>query len=253
MRVDDGAVVYLNGVEVIRDTMPAGTIGHTTLAGLTDGSHGDRQRLFRHRSVARPSRHEHPRRRGPPELRVVERHDVLPELRRLWPVGDHADHDDHDQRTTTTTTDHDHLDHDHHVDVGPGGDHDVGGVDHLADHLARDHLARDHRLGVDHRPHDERRNHDDSDDRADHDAPPVGTPFDLPPSATWAYLDNGTDPGSAWRAAGFDDAAWKRGVGEFGYGDGDENTVVGFGPTESRKYCTTYFRTRFTANATPTA
>jgi hypothetical protein len=29
---DDGAVVYLNGVEVARDNMPTGTIGYTTRA-----------------------------------------------------------------------------------------------------------------------------------------------------------------------------------------------------------------------------
>ncbi len=38
------------------------------------------------------------------------------------------------------------------------------------------------------------------------------------------------------------DAAWKSGNADFGYGDGDESTVVSFGPTTGNKYITTYFR-----------
>jgi hypothetical protein len=34
---DDGAVVYLNGQEVVRDNLPAGTIGYQTLASITVG------------------------------------------------------------------------------------------------------------------------------------------------------------------------------------------------------------------------
>ena len=33
-----------------------------------------------------------------------------------------------------------------------------------------------------------------------------------------------------------------------GYGDGDEVTVVGYGPDENDKYITTYFRHMFTVN-----
>ena len=68
--------------------------------------------------------------------------------------------------------------------------------------------------------------------------------------ATWKYLDNGTDQAAAWRGAAFDDAAWAAGPGQLGYGDGDEATVVGFGPNAGDKYITTYFRKTFTlANA----
>lgn len=37
MRVDDGAVVYVNGVEAVRDNMPSGPIGHETLALARNG------------------------------------------------------------------------------------------------------------------------------------------------------------------------------------------------------------------------
>lgn len=63
---------------------------------------------------------------------------------------------------------------------------------------------------------------------------------------TWKYLDNGTDQGTAWRATAFNDGTWSSGRAELGYGDGDETTVVGFGPDSANKYITTYFRKSFT-------
>src|SRR5215204_3300846 len=61
----------------------------------------------------------------------------------------------------------------------------------------------------------------------------------------WRYLDNGTDQGAAWSAPTFDDTSWSNGTAEFGYGDGDETTLVGFGPDPFNKYITTYFRKYF--------
>ena len=60
--------------------------------------------------------------------------------------------------------------------------------------------------------------------------------------SVWTYLDNGSNQGTAWRAASFNDATWASGAGQLGYGDGDEATVVRFGPNASTKYTTTYFR-----------
>ena len=70
-------------------------------------------------------------------------------------------------------------------------------------------------------------------------------------ATNWKYLDNGTDQGTAWRAPGFVDTAWKTGTAELGYGDGDEATVVDDNPTPgydavaSDRYITTYFRKTF--------
>ncbi len=63
--------------------------------------------------------------------------------------------------------------------------------------------------------------------------------------AVWKYLDDGSDQGIAWRMPGFDDSSWASGPAELGYGDGDEATVVGYGPSAAAKYATTYFRTTF--------
>ena len=63
--------------------------------------------------------------------------------------------------------------------------------------------------------------------------------------SNWKYLDNGTDQGTAWRAAGFNDAAWASGPSKLGYGDANNATTVGFGPSSTNKYVTTYFRQSF--------
>jgi Bacterial Ig domain/Calcineurin-like phosphoesterase/Purple acid Phosphatase, N-terminal domain len=72
----------------------------------------------------------------------------------------------------------------------------------------------------------------------------------VPSGATWKFLDNGTDQGTAWRAPNFDDTSWASGPAELGYGDGGEATVVSYGPSPGSKYITTYFRRAFSvANA----
>jgi hypothetical protein len=64
----------------------------------------------------------------------------------------------------------------------------------------------------------------------------------IPLNGTWTYLDTGVDPGATWTSAGFNDATWKTGAAELGYGDADETTVVSFGPDPNNKFTTTWFR-----------
>ena len=63
--------------------------------------------------------------------------------------------------------------------------------------------------------------------------------------AVWKYLDNGTDQGTAWQAPGFNDSTWASGPAQLGYGDGDEATILNFGPDPNNKYVTSYFRRSF--------
>jgi hypothetical protein len=67
----------------------------------------------------------------------------------------------------------------------------------------------------------------------------------VPENANWRYLDDGSDQGTNWYQVSFDDAAWTNGVAQLGYGDGDEQTVIGFG-SSTNKFITSYFRHRFT-------
>ena len=57
--------------------------------------------------------------------------------------------------------------------------------------------------------------------------------------SSWAYLDNGTDQGTAWRDRLFDSSVWSNGIAQFGYGEGDEQTRV------ASNHITTYFRRTF--------
>ncbi len=74
------------------------------------------------------------------------------------------------------------------------------------------------------------------------DAPPSGPQTLVAYGSSWKYLDNGTNQGTAWRGTSFNDGAWASGSAQLGYGDGDEATVVSYGPDANNKYITTYFR-----------
>jgi len=63
----------------------------------------------------------------------------------------------------------------------------------------------------------------------------------IPQGTTWKYYDKG-NLNTSWRSLSFNDATWKSGLAQLGYGDGDEATVVSFGTNPSKKYITTYFR-----------
>ncbi len=66
----------------------------------------------------------------------------------------------------------------------------------------------------------------------------------LSAGSEWKYLDDGSNQGTTWRALDFDDSSWESGPAQLGYGDGDEATVVGFGPNSGSKFVTTYFRSK---------
>lgn len=61
--------------------------------------------------------------------------------------------------------------------------------------------------------------------------------FDL--ASSWVYFDQGPAE-AAWSSLGFNDGAWPSGTGEFGFGDGDESTLLNSGEL------TSYFRKTFT-------
>ena len=69
----------------------------------------------------------------------------------------------------------------------------------------------------------------------------------VPMAAVWKYLATSSDQGTVWRNAGYNDSAWSSGPAQLGYGDGDEQTGVSYGPNANNKFITTYFRKTFTA------
>ncbi len=63
--------------------------------------------------------------------------------------------------------------------------------------------------------------------------------------STWRYWDQGLEPDPRWTDMNFDDQTWPGGPAPLGYGDGDEATVIGYGPSSADKYITSYFRHSF--------
>lgn len=151
---DDGAVVYLNGTEVVRSNMPSGTINFSTFAAAT--TENDDETTYFSFSIDAS---------------------LLVNGTNILAVEVH-------QRTATSS--------------------DQG---FAAELIASDAL--------------------------------------IPTSAEWKYLDNGSNQGTAWRTPGFDDSGWATGNAQLGYGDGDEETVVSYGPDANDKHITTYFRHTF--------
>ncbi len=66
--------------------------------------------------------------------------------------------------------------------------------------------------------------------------------------AVWRYRDTGENLGNTWTTLAFSDSGWSNGPAQLGYGDGDERTVVSYGPNAGARYITTYFRRTFVIN-----
>jgi hypothetical protein len=66
----------------------------------------------------------------------------------------------------------------------------------------------------------------------------------IPAGSSWKYLDTGVDQGTAWREPAFDDTTWPSGLAQFGFGDGDEATVINHFPN-GVPIITAYFRKAF--------
>src|SRR6185503_3862376 len=67
----------------------------------------------------------------------------------------------------------------------------------------------------------------------------------VPTNSTWKYLDNGSDQGTTWRTAAFNDSTWASGLTPMGYDDPWIITTNSYGPDINNKYVTTYYRKSF--------
>ena len=72
----------------------------------------------------------------------------------------------------------------------------------------------------------------------------LGVPL-VDSNSVWKYSDTGKNMGAKWRALPFKDATWLAGMAPFGYGWGDESTVVSAGTNPLKPNVTTYFRQTF--------
>jgi hypothetical protein len=80
----------------------------------------------------------------------------------------------------------------------------------------------------------------------------------IPAGAQWRYYTDGVGLGSSaitngaagwsvanWKHPDFDDSAWPEGPAQFGYGEGDEATVIPYGPDPNNKWVSSYYRRAF--------
>lgn len=72
------------------------------------------------------------------------------------------------------------------------------------------------------------------------------------PGEDWRYLDTGENAGITWRQSIFNDAQWNSGPAQLGYGQGDERTLISYGPDDFLKNITTYFRKQFVRTSSAT-
>jgi hypothetical protein len=70
----------------------------------------------------------------------------------------------------------------------------------------------------------------------------------VPAGGLWRFLDDGSNQGTAWRGRLFNDSTWLEGFAQLGYGEFDEETELNFGPAETDKFITYYFRSEFTVD-----
>lgn len=80
--------------------------------------------------------------------------------------------------------------------------------------------------------------------------PPPSIVTLLGPNTSWGFWDKGTTP-AGWNTSAFDSSAWSSGITRLGYGDTFDTTPVGYGPSSSNKYITTYFRASFNLTSIP--
>ncbi|MDQ3073779.1 MAG: hypothetical protein M3Q97_11010, partial [Bacteroidota bacterium] len=66
----------------------------------------------------------------------------------------------------------------------------------------------------------------------------------------WKFNDKGSNLGTTWKNASYNDASWKSGNTVLGFGNGDEATKLDGGNDASRRTITYYFRKTFTISDT---
>lgn len=67
----------------------------------------------------------------------------------------------------------------------------------------------------------------------------------FPFGTSWKYLDNGSNQSNLWRSSNYNDLTWAGGPAPLGYASSGVITTVGFGGNAANKYPTTYFRKTF--------
>ena len=261
---DDGAVIYVNGVEVVRTNMPAGVIGYTTLAA--GGAGGGESTFFPFTvpdvalaatgNVIAAEIHQVTTAssdisfnltltatlEGPPDLAAPTDPSAL--------VATLVSPNGASLTWTGSTDDSGTVFYDIYrsdpVDDPTGSV--IGTTTDPATNFVDSGLAFTRTFTYWVTARDPSTNTSAASNTAEvttEDAPPG--PVDLVlAGAVWRFLDDGSDQGTLWTGGGFDDSLWGSGPAELGYGDTQVTTVASGAP--GPKHVTTYFRHTFDAS-----
>ncbi len=206
LRRDDGAVVYLNGVEVVRSNLPAGTITYATRA--VTNIEGTAESTYASSSIS-------------PAWLVAGVNTIAVEVHQQWSGSSDLSFDlaltgTVEMNPSTTTT-------------GAATTSTTAGPTTATTAASTTTGAPTTTTGV----------------PTTTTGSPGGPATLVATGSTWRYRDTGVAPGGGWRLSTFDDSTWRDGPAQLGYGDGDEQTVVSYGPSSSNKLITTWFRHTF--------
>lgn len=253
---DDGAAVYLNGHEVFRDNLPAGTLTSTTRASSTV-SGADETTYFEHdleaallvagtnllavevhqssptssdiafdlRLTANESRSLAPglhlTRPARNEVFTAPARVVLSATVGELATGTAVDHVEffaNGQRIATATR----RPHTAVWNPAPAGEFTIQAIATLSDGNTLSSGASEITI-----------------------EDPDLNPMLIPRGSLWRYLDKGVAPEASWTEIDYDDALWATGPARLGYGEDGEFTLLNFGPDSAKKFITTWFRHAF--------
>lgn len=226
LRRDDGAIVYLNGIEIFRSNLPPGPVAFTTLAALAqdDGRSvfagpADLNALFSGTNVLAVEVHQN----------ALSSTDVSFDLELLGnvtfenpTVAIRSPANGAVIGSSTVVLSAEAADADGvitQVDFMDGSEF-LGSVTNAPFALTLFNTSV--------RAHSFTAVAIDSTGLSSTSAPVVLTivPAILPSRSEWKYLDDGSEPPAAWITAAFDDSGWSNGIAQLGFGEDDETTLI---------------------------
>ena len=246
LRRDDGAVVYLNGVEVFRSNMPSGTISHGTLAFLAQDDGAaifagpvDRALLVPGENLLAVELHQTSTTSSDVSFDLELLGNVMFEHPQVSIASPETDSVLGSSSLVITALASDVDGTVSMVELVEGGN--VVGIttgppfSFTVTNLVPGHYSFN-AVAV------------DSTGLSATSAPVAITvvPWLVPSRANWTYLDDGSEPGATWTSPAFDDSGWSNGVAQFGFGEGDETTPIRrFSDLSGTNILAYYFRHKF--------
>ena len=256
LKRDDGAVVYINGVEVLRNNLAAGTVSYSTLAD----SASDNGSVFY--SFSLPSSAIQLLAPGTNTIAVEVHQSSATSSDLVFDLGLSATADQIRSRGSwlTSPTSGATLSSASAISLSAeavaGGSLGISKVEFFADsHKIGEDTTSPYNVLWNDAPAGTRLIYVVATDTAGETIQSMTVPVEIiaanpgrqliSSGQVWKYLDDGSDPASAWLQRTFDDRLWKAGATRLGYGVTDLATTISAGTNTLNRYITAYFRRAF--------